>query len=139
MPTPDALKRVLRRQPGHPLAPAPRDLLQTLLVHRLPGGTVKVAHPWKQTSIVAAAFRLKVPLTVHPGIGYDIFSNHRCSTAPRSAGPGRPISGCWAPRLKGSIPASCFPWISHHGAPGLREESQLRQQPPAAAKSQDRA
>ena len=33
-------------------------------------------HPHKDISIPATAFRQKVPFTVHPGIGYDIFSNH---------------------------------------------------------------
>jgi hypothetical protein len=35
-----------------------------------------VKHPWKHTSIFGEAFRRGVPLTVHPGIGYDIISNH---------------------------------------------------------------
>jgi hypothetical protein len=33
-------------------------------------------HPYKDFSITAKAFMLGVPLTVHPGIGYDIFTNH---------------------------------------------------------------
>jgi hypothetical protein len=35
-----------------------------------------VKHPWKDTSVLAQAFRQNVPLTVHPGIGYDIIANH---------------------------------------------------------------
>ena len=33
-------------------------------------------HPWKHTSIFGNAFRHGVPMTVHPGIGYDIIANH---------------------------------------------------------------
>jgi hypothetical protein len=32
--------------------------------------------PWAQLSILAAAFRLKIPATVHVGIGYDILHEH---------------------------------------------------------------
>ena len=32
--------------------------------------------PYKETSVVAAAYRLGVPLTVHIGIGYDIIHQH---------------------------------------------------------------
>src|SRR5206468_2649588 len=35
-----------------------------------------VRHPWKQFSIFGSAYRRGVPLTVHPGIGYDIIANH---------------------------------------------------------------
>ena len=35
-----------------------------------------VAHPHADFSLTAAAFRLGVPLTVHPGIGYDIIWTH---------------------------------------------------------------
>ena len=37
---------------------------------------MRVEHRWKHASILAQAFRHNVPLTVHPGIGYDIISNH---------------------------------------------------------------
>jgi hypothetical protein len=37
---------------------------------------MEMRHPWKETSILAQAFRHNVPLTVHPGIGYDIITNH---------------------------------------------------------------
>jgi hypothetical protein len=47
-----------------------------MLVHRIEAGRIEVKHPRKESSIVGQAFRQKVPLTVHPGIGYDIISNH---------------------------------------------------------------
>ena len=44
--------------------------------HALPPGRWAVEHRWKRASILAAAFRRDVPITVHPGIGYDIIANH---------------------------------------------------------------
>ena len=44
--------------------------------HGLMPGRHAVGHPWKEHSIFGQAFRLGIPLTVHPGIGYDIISNH---------------------------------------------------------------
>lgn len=76
LPAPKELEALLRHEPSHPLAPARADLLQVMIEHRLEAGRVGVKHPWKQTSIFGNAFRLGVPLTVHPGIGYDIISNH---------------------------------------------------------------
>jgi hypothetical protein len=47
-----------------------------MVTHNLSAGRIQVSHPWKQHSILGNAFRLGVPLTVHPGIGYDIITNH---------------------------------------------------------------
>ncbi len=66
----------MREEPAHPLSPARADLLQMMLAHQLPSGRIEIKHSWKKTSILAEAFRVNVPFTVHPGIGYDIFSNH---------------------------------------------------------------
>jgi hypothetical protein len=76
LPSPEALEKSLRAEPAHPLAPARADLLQTMVIHKIPGGRVDVKHPWANTCILAQAFRHNIPLTVHPGIGYDIISNH---------------------------------------------------------------
>jgi hypothetical protein len=76
LPTRESLERNLRDEPAHPLAPARAELLQTLTIHRLPSGKIEVKHPWKESSIVAQAFAHRVPLTVHPGIGYDIIATH---------------------------------------------------------------
>jgi hypothetical protein len=76
LPDPAALEKQLRDDPAHPLAAARADLLQTMRAHKIPGGRSEVKHPWKDTCIVAQAFRQNIPFTVHPGIGYDIFSNH---------------------------------------------------------------
>ena len=76
LPSADELEAALRSAPAHPLAPARADLLQALLTHRLPTGRIALEHRWKHASILAQAFRHEIPLTVHPGIGYDIIANH---------------------------------------------------------------
>ncbi len=76
LPATGELEKLLREQPAHPLAPARAELLQAMLIHKLSSGRVEVKHPHNDSSILAQAFRQNVPLTVHPGIGYDIISNH---------------------------------------------------------------
>jgi hypothetical protein len=76
LPSVDELEKQLRGDPAHPLASARAELLQAMIVHKLPLGRIEVKHPHKDTSILAHAFRTNVPFTVHPGIGYDIISNH---------------------------------------------------------------
>jgi hypothetical protein len=76
LPSTASLEQSLRDEPSHPLAPARAELLQAMLVHKLAAGRVEVKHPWKESCILAQAFRRNVPMTVHPGIGYDIFSTH---------------------------------------------------------------
>ena len=76
LPSVESLEKSLRDEPAHPLSPARAELLQTMVAHKIPGGRFEVKHPWKDSSIIAAAFRGGVPFTVHPGIGYDIISNH---------------------------------------------------------------
>jgi hypothetical protein len=76
LPEPAALEKLLRDEPAHPLSPARADLLQTMLSQKLSGGRLDVKHPWKETCILSQAFRHDMPLTVHPGIGYDIIANH---------------------------------------------------------------
>jgi hypothetical protein len=70
------LKQSICAAPADPLSASRADLLQALLAFGLPAGRLEVKHPWKDTCILAQAFRHNVPLTVHPGIGYDIISNH---------------------------------------------------------------
>ncbi len=76
LPDPDSLRQLLRDHPEAPEAAAAADLLQTMLRHKLAPGRVAVEHRWKEASILCGAFRNQVPLTVHPGIGYDIITNH---------------------------------------------------------------
>ncbi len=76
LPAAEELEKQLRAAPSHPLAPARAELLQAIRQYRLPAGRIEVKHPWKASSVLAQAFRRNVPITVHPGIGYDIISNH---------------------------------------------------------------
>ncbi|MEO6034046.1 MAG: hypothetical protein ABIQ35_02200 [Verrucomicrobiota bacterium] len=76
LPSIEVLERLLQSEPSHPLAPARADLLQAMRVHRLLPGRYEVKHLWKNSSVLAQAYENKIPLTVHPGIGYDIISNH---------------------------------------------------------------
>jgi hypothetical protein len=76
LPTTEQLAGAIRAEPEHPLAAARADLLQAMLRHKIPGGRTVVEHIWKADSVLHNAFISGVPLTVHPGIGYDIISNH---------------------------------------------------------------
>jgi hypothetical protein len=76
LPKPEELEQALREQPAHPLSPARAELLTAMRAHRLIAGYNRMAHPWKEHSIFRGAFHRGIPLTVHPGIGYDIISNH---------------------------------------------------------------
>ena len=76
LPERSELEQSLRAAPSDPLAPARAELLQSMTLHRLPGGRIDVKHPWKQHSLLAQACRQNIPFTVHPGIGYDIIATH---------------------------------------------------------------
>ncbi len=76
LPTTEELMGLLRSEPAHPRTAARADLLQAMLAHDLKGGRHVVEHPWKEDSVLRTAFAAGVPLTVHPGIGYDIIANH---------------------------------------------------------------
>jgi hypothetical protein len=76
LPTVESLEAALRAAPAHELSPARAELLQAMRAHHLPAGRQKVAHPHKASSVLAQSFNLNVPLTIHPGIGYDIIANH---------------------------------------------------------------
>ena len=62
--------------PAAPLTPARAELLRAIREHKLRAGRYDLHHRWKDASIVANAYRLGAPLTVHPGIGYDITACH---------------------------------------------------------------
>ncbi len=76
LPATESLEAALRAEPRHPLAPARAELLQAMVVHNLPAGAMSVRHPWKASSILGGAFIRNTPMTVHPGIGYDIIATH---------------------------------------------------------------
>lgn len=76
VPAAAALEEAIRRDPGDALTAARADLLGTMRRFGLEGGVVRVGHPFKAHSLLGRAFELGVPLTVHPGIGYDIIATH---------------------------------------------------------------
>lgn len=76
LPTAVELEELIRSEPAHPLAPARADALVAIRTFGLPTGRITVPHRFKEASILAQANRLGVPMTVHPGIGYDIIANH---------------------------------------------------------------
>jgi hypothetical protein len=76
LPSAEELESLIRAEPAHPLTPARADLLLAIKGHKLPAGPIAVEHRWKQASILTRAFQAGVPMTVHPGIGYDIIANH---------------------------------------------------------------
>ncbi|MBL9128500.1 MAG: hypothetical protein JNL97_12675 [Verrucomicrobiales bacterium] len=76
LPPPEDLATLLAHFPADPLAPAAADLLVAMHRHGLGEGRHAMQHRWKHASILAAAYRHRVPFSVHPGIGYDIVSCH---------------------------------------------------------------
>lgn len=70
------LLEAIKAEPQHPLTAARAELLRTIFEQHWPSGRISVPHRWKHASIMAQAYRHGVPMTVHPGIGYDIISNH---------------------------------------------------------------
>ena len=76
LPEPDDLARAIAAEPRHPLTSARAELLRVMAEQGWPAGRIAVEHRWKHASILAQAFRHDVPMSVHPGIGYDIISNH---------------------------------------------------------------
>jgi hypothetical protein len=76
LPAAGELAEAIVAEPRHPLAAARADLLRAMCEQGWPAGRIVVEHRWKHASILAQAFRHGIPLTVHPGIGYDIISNH---------------------------------------------------------------
>jgi hypothetical protein len=76
IPTAASLWQEIAANPGHPLASAKADLLAAIETHHLLTGTLAIEHPHKEYSVLAAAYRHKVAMTIHPGIGYDIITNH---------------------------------------------------------------
>lgn len=76
LPEPSRLAADIAADPGHLLTSARADLLRAMREQSWPAGRVTVRHPNKHASILGPAYKLGVPVTVHPGIGYDIISNH---------------------------------------------------------------
>lgn len=76
LPDPDVLTQQITGEPAHELTAARADLLRVMKQFDLAAGKHDVMHPHKQYAVLAGAYKNRVPLTVHPGIGYDIIANH---------------------------------------------------------------
>ncbi len=76
LPTAEELEAAIRNTPGDSRTSGRADLLQAMREHGLSAGRHMVPHRWRNTSVVGHAYCQGVPLTVHPGIGYDIITNH---------------------------------------------------------------
>jgi hypothetical protein len=76
LPTAASLEKIIRDEPSHPLTPARAEMLGALRAQGLSEGPLIALHRWRNACVLANAFRQEIPLTVHPGIGYDIISNH---------------------------------------------------------------
>ncbi len=76
LPNKSDLITAIASSPSDPLTPARSDLLRTMNEQGWPEGRIAIDHRWKFASIIAQAYCHNVPVTVHPGIGYDIISNH---------------------------------------------------------------
>ena len=74
LPLPEELREQLQRPDDS--SPAVAEMLVAIQRHGLSAGRHPVLHEWKHGSLLAQAFRLGIPATVHPGIGYDIISCH---------------------------------------------------------------
>ena len=109
LPPPEQLRRCVCANPAHPLAAAKADLLRTMHTFELQPGTLAVPHPFKYCSVPACAYRCRVPFTVHPGIGYDIITNHPMyhgGAIGRAAGHDARIFAASVDRLKGGVHVS---------------------------------
>jgi hypothetical protein len=76
VPDSESLVQSLAQQPRHPLASARADLVHAIETGQIAPGPLRILHRHPEASILASAWRHRVPATVHPGIGYDIISNH---------------------------------------------------------------
>ena len=79
-------------------------------------------YPYKDLSVLAAAWRCSVPVTVHVGIGYDILHEHpNCDGAALGAASYRDflIFAATVERLESGVTAELR--IGHHGAGSLPE------------------
>ena len=76
LPSAEWLAERIAAEPAHPLTSCRADLLRAQQAFGWPAGRTTIEHRWKHASILAQAHRHGVPVTVHPGIGYDIIANH---------------------------------------------------------------
>jgi hypothetical protein len=76
LPSAADLRKQIASDPSNELTGARADLLWTMETFRLSAGRHEVKHPYKRYSVLGCAHERCVPMTIHPGIGYDIIVNH---------------------------------------------------------------
>ena len=76
LPSPEWLEHHIVAQPGARGTGAFADLLGAMQREGWREGRWERVHRWKEASILTSAWRHGVAASVHPGIGYDIISNH---------------------------------------------------------------
>ncbi len=57
------------------------ELLKLIKEYNIPKGKIKIEHKYKDISVQWTSYKLGKPLTVHPGIGYDIIYTHPWNTS----------------------------------------------------------
>jgi hypothetical protein len=72
----ELLEKLLSEESGSEFSGARADLVSAMARGEIKAGREILNHHFRNTSVIGNAFRHGVPLTVHPGIGYDIISNH---------------------------------------------------------------
>jgi len=76
IPSLDEISSRIAEMPADETLGALADLHYLLATFDVPAGWLPVQHAAKKYSVQAAAWRLNIPCTVHPGIGYDIIYTH---------------------------------------------------------------
>ncbi|MDB4704866.1 hypothetical protein OAG10_00240 [Verrucomicrobia bacterium] len=76
LPSPETLREAIIKDPASRLAAAQADCLRLMSQFQLKPGFQAVKNRNKKASILANAYAHGVPVSVHPGIGYDIITNH---------------------------------------------------------------
>lgn len=76
IPSPEELIAQIQQNPRGKKTPAISDLLRGLEENDISPGKWVCQHKWKHYCVSGNAYKMNIPLTVHPGIGYDIFTNH---------------------------------------------------------------
>ncbi|MBN1555537.1 MAG: hypothetical protein JXA11_12395, partial [Phycisphaerae bacterium] len=106
LPDPKELTEQIAADPAGEWTAAKADLLRIMKTHEIPGGVCHVKHDFPQYSVPVACYRQNTPFTVHPGIGYDIFTNHPMYTPAaigRAAGIDVDIYTASVDRLDGGV------------------------------------
>ncbi len=76
LPSIEELIKAVTDNPYDRLNAARMDLVYAMHKNNIKSGHNIITHPYRNISVLAHAYLHRVPFTVHPGIGYDIITNH---------------------------------------------------------------